>query len=182
MTETVGTGQTEIKLANGKQLSDTVQNMFDQAIAFCARQMDVADPGTVVGLLLADNRTASEYCFYSLARQTAEFLGSVDSQINAAYVVDYDALCEGEDSPSLYQGVPVLHLILRTERKTAALDSLIAALDRALTHHYAHLFDRPQVQHLLDVQVVDEADIAHQTWPGTLLNTLYHRPVQLWQR
>jgi hypothetical protein len=77
---------------------------------------------------------------------------------------------------------PLLHLIAWTQRKTVALNSLAEALDRALVQNYAELIEAPELAHLLDMQVVDDADVKNRVGYGTLFSSLHYRPIQIWER
>jgi hypothetical protein len=83
---------------------------------------------------------------------------------------------------SFNQSVPLVHLIVWTGRKTAALRAFIGVLDRALTQTYADLLGKPQVTSLLDVQVIDDDDVERRAGYGALLGSIHHRPMQIWAR
>ncbi len=105
----------------------------------------------------------------------------MDGEVKAVYLYDYDATsedaCFGEMAVP-----PVLHLIVWAQRKTVALNSLAEALDRALVQNYAELMGAAQLAHLLDVQVVDDADVENRVGYGTLFSSLHYRPIQVWER
>jgi hypothetical protein len=75
-----------------------------------------------------------------------------------------------------------IHLIVHAERKTSALSSLSAALDRAVTHHYSELIGPSSLTGTLDVQVVDSAQIEMRRGTAALLTSLYNPPLQVWRR
>ena len=75
-----------------------------------------------------------------------------------------------------------MHLLVWAQCKTAALRALIAALDRALARAYTDMLGEGCPAGLLDVQVVDDADVGRRSGYGALLSSMYHRPVQVWQR
>jgi hypothetical protein len=153
-----------------------------EAIAFCARKIGVGSREEVIDLLSQNDRPACEYCRYGVAKQVAASLGSMDESVRAIYVLDYDAtpqdLCFGTPN----QGVSLVHLIVWVRRKTAALSSLTVALDRSLARAYADLIGRSHVKSLLDVQVVDDADVEHRTGHGALLGAIHYQPIQIWER
>jgi hypothetical protein len=39
-----------------------------------------------------------------------------------------------------------------------------------------------QLAHLLDVQIVDDADVKNRVGYGAMLSSLHHRPIQVWER
>jgi hypothetical protein len=188
MTETLATKQAEgmgIRLASLPELPDIngiADDIFSDAMAFCARKIGVDRLEAVSDLLRQNDKTACGYCFYGLAKRVAASLGVMDENVRAVYVHDYDATPEDLCFGTLHQGAPLVHLIIWTERKTAALDSLIAALDRALARTYADLLDRPRIKGLLDAQMIDGVDIENRTGHGALLQAVHHRPIQVWER
>jgi hypothetical protein len=58
----------------------------------------------------------------------------------------------------------------------------MGVFDHALVHAYAKLLDRPRLEHLLDVQVVDGADVAKRIGYGAMLSSLHNRPIRVWER
>jgi hypothetical protein len=152
-----------------------------KALEFCAQKMGFDSHQAVVGHLRQGDSTTCSYYHYNLAKQAAEFLGALDENVKAVYICDYDAtpedLCFGEAT----QASPV-HLIVWAQRKTGALNSLVAALDRALVQSYADLIGTCQLTHLLDVQVIDDAGVKNRVGYGALLYSLHHRPIQVWER
>jgi hypothetical protein len=106
----------------------------------------------------------------------------MDERVKAVYVLDYDATPEDLCFGRLNQGTPLVHLIVWTKRKTAALRSLVAALDRALAQAYAELLGGCQIEILLDVQIIDDADVENRTGHGALLQAIHHRPIPIWER
>ncbi len=154
---------------------------LDKALRFCAQKMKLGDPHVAVLLLQQENDAAYGYFYYDLAVHVAEYLGTLDGEVKAVYLYDYDAAsedaCFGEMAVP-----PVLHLIAWANRKTVALSSLAEALDRALVQNYAELMGAAQLAHLLDVQVVDDADVENRVGYGTLFFSLHYRPIQVWER
>lgn len=159
----------------------TAEIALTQALEFCAQKMRLAGHQAVVDHLRKGDSNACQYCHYSIAKQVAESLGALDSNIKAVYIVDYDAtpqdICFSEGTQA-----SLVHLIVWAERKTKALDSLVEALDRALVRRYADVVGTHQLAHLLDVQVVDDGDVKNRVGYGAMLSSLYNRPIQIWKR
>ena len=154
---------------------------LDKALRFCAQKMKLDDHHIAVLLLQQGNDAAYGYFYYDLAVQIAKYLGTLDEEIKAIYLYDYDAT--PEDTCFSETAAPsLLHLIVWTQRKTVALNSLVVALDRALVQNCAELIGMPQLAHLLDVQVVDDADVKNRVGYGTLFSSLHYRPIQVWER
>jgi hypothetical protein len=175
----------DVRVASLPELLDAAsssENVLSEAVAFCARKVGADSLDAAVDLLRQNERTACGYCLYSIAKQLAASLGAVDENVKAVYVLDYDATPEDLCFGTLNQGAPLVHLIVWAERKTAALSSLVAALDRALAQAYTDLVGGPQAETLLDVQMIDDADVENRTGHGVLLQSIHHRPIEIWKR
>ena len=160
----------------------STQIILSEAMQFCAQKIQVDSLDAVVDLLRQNDRAACEYCLYGVAKGVATHLGAMDEHVKAVYVLDYDATPEDLCFGTLNQDTPLVHLIVWTERKTAALRSLVAALDRALAQAYADLFGGHQIKILLDVQMIDDADVENRTGHGALLQAIHYWPIQIWER
>jgi len=186
--ETLATTQTEttdVGLASTLVSSDTAamaEHVLDEAVAFCAIRMGVDGSQVLPVLLDQDDRLACEYFFYGVAKQVAACLGAMDEYVRAVYLLDHDATPEDICFGTLNRGTPLLHLIVWTGRKTAALCSLVAGLDRALVEAYAERLGKPQVKSLLDVQVIDDLEVENRTGYGALIHTIHHCPIPVWER
>lgn len=173
----VGAAVPDWQLPRADSLADAALNT---ALSCCAHKMGVDDEQVVVRLRQGDGATRNRY-HYDLAKQIAETLGKLDESIKAVYVLDYDAtpedlcFCEADADP-------LIHLIVWTQRRTPALNALAAAVDRALVQSYRDLVGAPQMGNLLDVQVVDDADVQQRTGYGALFGSIHHRPITLWER
>jgi hypothetical protein len=174
----VGRSVPELRLPDSESTAAVV---VTQALEFCAQKMGLAGHQAVVDRLQQGDIDACRYCHYSVAKQVAESLGALDGTIKVVYAVDYDAtpedICFSEGSRS-----SLVHLIIWAERKTKALGSLVSALDRALVRRYADVTGMHRLAHLLDVQVVDDSDVANRVGYGAMLASLYNRPIQVWKR
>jgi len=164
-----------------KDVATTARVVLTQAMEYCAQKMQLDSSQAVIDRLREGDGEACGYCHYSVAKQVAESLGALDENIKAAYIYDYDAtpedLCFGEAGRAL-----PIHLIVWAERKTAALNAVVETWDRALAQRYAEMIGGHQPAHLLDVQVVDSADVEKRIGYGALLSSLHHPSLQVWKR
>lgn len=154
---------------------------IDHAVAYCTQKMGLGSQQAVVELLLSQNVVACNYCHYSIARQVSDLLGTLDQNVEAVYAFDYDATPEDLCFVGAGQ-IRLIHLIVRVRRKTNALKSVAEVIDQSLVQSYARLLDKPRLEHLLDVQFVDGADVAKRIGYGAMLSSLYNRPIQVWER
>jgi hypothetical protein len=161
--------------------ASTAEITLAEALEFCAQKLRLADRQAAIEHLRQGNSRACKYCHYSIAKHVAESLGRLDKNVKAVYVMDYDAtpedICFGEKTQ-----ISPIHLIVWAERKTSALGSLVEVLDRAMVQHYTDVIGTCHLAHLLDVQVVDDADVKNRVGYGAMLSSLHLRPIQVWER
>jgi hypothetical protein len=150
------------------------------ALDFCTQKMGL---NTADGALLqvrAGNPEARSYFEYGLSKGLAEHISALDQEVTAVYLYEDEATPEdiifGQAKPSL------IHLIIWAQRKTGALDSLLVALERAVSQRYTEMLELPELTYLLDVQIVDDAEVKARVGYGSLLNSLHLRPLPVWKR
>jgi hypothetical protein len=161
--------------------ASTADIVLNQAMEFCAQKMGLGAAWLAVEQLKEGDGAACSYCRYSMAKQMAGALGSLDEKIRAVYVYEYDATPEDVCFGKAVRTSPI-HLIVWVERKTSALESLAEALDHALAVSYAALVGKSQLSHILDVQMVDDADVENRTGYGALLSSFQNQPLKIWGR
>jgi len=168
-------------LVGPPDVAGTAKVILTQAMEYCAQKMRLGSWQIVINRLMEGDGRACEYCHYSVAKQVAETLGTLDDNIKAIYIHDYDAtpedLCFGEAGRAL-----PIHLLVWAQPKTAALKVLVETWDRALAQGYAEMIGGRQFESVLDVQVLDDADVENRIGHGALLSSLHHRPLQVWKR
>ena len=163
-------------------LNLTAEHAVAEAVEYCAHKMGLDSASEALRAIQRGNRSACAYCLYAIAKQMAESIGTFDETVKAVYTLDYDATPEDLCFGSAAQKSPLLHLVVWTERKTAALDSLAAALDRAVVQVHGSVFGLDERASLLDVQLIDGEDVEGRVGYGALLASIHHPPIQIWQR
>jgi hypothetical protein len=161
--------------------AQAAQAALDNALNYCAEKMNLAGPQSALDQLRLGDDAAFGYFQYALAHTASAYLAGFDDEVKAVYMYDYEATPEDTTFGEI-QPVSPLHLIVLVRRKTEALYSLVAALDRSLAGHYAVQAGLPKASHLLDAQVVDDAEVQRNSGYGAMLNSVYHRPVLVWER
>ena len=153
--------------------------ILNRALACCLDEIPLKNQAALVECLRQGNHTANSRYKHNLAQQMAEHLGMCDDDVKVVYIYDHDI----EDTHWDEEWSPlIVHLIVWAQPKTAALNSLIAALNRALTRCYGDLIgDLPPV-HLLDVQVIDDVEVKNRAGYASLLFSPHFRPLVVWKR
>jgi hypothetical protein len=152
--------------------------MLANALESCARKLGIEREPALEALSRSDSG-ALGYFHYSLTIQLAEYLGALHDDIRAVYLYDDEATAE--DLAFRDVNFPTLaHVIVWAARKTNALDAVIAAASRALADRYAGLAGLPGLRHLLNVQLVDDAEVNRRTGCAGLLDSVHFRPVKVW--
>lgn len=159
--------------------------ILQDALAFADSKSGLQDSGKSRLAIRDGDCAVCEYLRHGVAQAVAKYLGETDEAIKAvyAYQPEYatmsDALVDGQPRRS-----PGINLIAWVNRKTAALSSLLAMLGAAISEEF-QLLGCPKgnaLCGLLDVQLVDDADIVGRSGYGALVDSLYVRPMQVWHR
>ncbi len=164
-------------LADPARAAEAIVN---RAMASCVQEMRLESIAALVRRLRRGNLIALHHYRYGLARQVAEHLGACDDDVKAVYVYEHDLASEELEEDA---GPAVLiHMIVWAHPKTAALNALVAGLNRALTQSYAGRMGAPPMPRLLDVQVVDDPEVQSRAGYAALLFSVRYRPLEVWKR
>lgn len=147
----------------------------------CARALGLHGAPRVTARLAAGDPAAWRQFRRTLAERVAHFLATLDAGIKAVYLYDPDLFEPGIRSGEKERSIPV-HLVVWSRRKTAALLSLAAALDRALTQEAGSQLGLGADEHLLDVQVITDDDVENRVGFAGLLLRLEHQAPLVWSR
>lgn len=161
--------------------SSTAEVVLEEGLAFCAQKAGLEDAQAVAERLKEGDATVGSYCRYGLAKKVGECIGRLDDNVKAVYALDYEATPQ-DSAFGTETETSLIHLIVWAARRTDALDALLSALDRALVQKYGEMIDAPGLTHLLDVQVVDDAEVESRRGYGALLSSIHNRPIQVWER
>lgn len=163
------------------ETAEAAEIAMDNALAFCAYKGNMTGPEAALSVLRMGDPATLGYWRYGMAQQVGAYLGGLDGDVRSVHYGEYDATPEdlafGETRPD-----PLIHLIVWTARKTAALTVLVEALDRALLAECGRQLDQDDLAHLLDVQLVDDDEVRECVGYGALLSSSHHRPICVWQR
>jgi hypothetical protein len=155
--------------------------LLTRALESLAPRLELDGPEAAANCLRQGDPIAWSDFHYDLARQLAGQLGALDEDVKAAYVDEYDVapddLFFGEAARTT-----VIYLIVWVQHKTGALNPLVAALDRALVQSYMELIGSPRLVHLLEVQVIDDADARNPVGYGAWLFSSNFPLTEVWRR
>jgi hypothetical protein len=160
-------------------IDDTVGNVLATVLNDCIERMGMASSETVVENLRQGDKGICRSFRHGLGQEIAKFLGLCDDDVRAVYLYDHDVEAvhmDAEWSPH------IVHLIVWAQPKTAALNSLIVVLNRALTRAYDDLIGDLLPIHLLDVQLVDDLEVKRRAGYAGLLFSPRFQPLEIWKR
>ncbi len=159
----------------------TVQAVVNKALKISADKMGLRDIKLLIARLKAGDPVACSYCHYNIAKELGEVLGSLDDNIRAVYAYDFDDNLTDINCVDNVSSFPLIHMLIRADRNTKALNALTESIDRALVHHQRSLLGLEELQHVLDIQVVDDEDIRNRTGYAALLRSIYRPPIEVWR-
>lgn len=155
------------------------ESLVARTLTTCARQMGLQGEEAVVDRLRRGDAVAHQACQQELAFNVAEYLSSLDHDIQAIY--RYES-ARGGLEPAEAELRPAIHLVVLTGRRTAALISVLAALDRALRQALADYCCWQDAAHVLNVSVIDASDSQTGAGYAALLFPTQRNPVEVWRR
>jgi len=163
-------------------LEEVAETIRDDALAQARKKIGALRRGANLAGLL-ERPDFLDYFKYGLASGVANVLAANDQNVQAVYVYDpaLDAGSEAGEDPPRDVGV---HLLVWVTTPSAALEALIASLDRALA---ASLKDLPapgfrQRESILDVNLLSDDDMRRGVNYAGLLKGLFAPPLPVWRR
>jgi CxxC motif-containing protein (DUF1111 family) len=162
-----------------------VASVMEEAIEFCARKTGLKDREQILDTMRNGDCSVCEYLRYALAKGVAEYLGSMDDTVKAIYIYEPEHATSMDMAiPSRPNLSPGINLIAWVSCKSVALSSVVSSVSSALAEECKQLAC-PKANALcyqLDVEVADDDEVYRRTGYGLLLNSLYVRPIEIWQR
>jgi hypothetical protein len=158
---------------------------MQDAIEFCATKTGLVAGEEVLGAVRGGDCCACDHLHYGLAKAMAEYLGSVDETVKAAYVYEPEyATHVDEPIPDRPRFSPAITMIVWASRKSAALTSVLNMLGTALTEELKGLVCSKSnaLCHTLETHIVDDNEVFGRTGYGALVESLYVPPVKIWGR
>ena len=159
MTEAILTQKGAALALQLPDMTAVAERALTWALELCARRMGLDGPQAAAHHVRQGNAVARMHCCSGIAKQIAESLGASEQNVRAIYAPDYDVLFRDLCSDEEARDESMVRLLVWTRRKTAALDSLVTAWDRALAQACRDKIGSHGQVPLLDVQVIDDTDV-----------------------
>ncbi len=166
-------------------LNRAARGMFKRAVATTATQLGLKKPDKVIEALREGNCQQCEKLRFSLARQVADYLGTVDSDMRAIYF--FDPEYASGDYSSSHAGPSqssAINLIAWTRTKTSTPPQVIQGLHDALQHACTDILC-PNASGLcfsLNVALVNDAEVKSRRGYAAMIDSVNVRPTQVWVR
>ncbi len=161
-----------------------IGTMVENALGFCSQKTGLRGE-EALGAIRKGDCTVCGYLRYGVSKEVGEYLGDIDTSVQAVYVYEpeYSTGVTDPDraEPPLDRGI---NLIVSVDRRSAALTSLVASLEDGFKEARGRLVC-PKANgscHLLDVKVADEEEVASGRGYGALISSIYVRPLRIWVR
>jgi hypothetical protein len=163
-------------------LEDVARTIRDDALTL-VRQKFAAPQRDLDLESLLNRRDFVEYFKHGVASGIAGVLAAHDQRVQAVYIYDPSANPDSELGVALPVDATV-YLLVRVSTPSAALESFIASLDRALAESMKELPSPlyEQRESILDTCVVSEIDVQQRRGYGAMLSSLFAPPLRVWQR
>ncbi|GEM_PF-477200 len=173
----------ELKTSLPRQLDPviTIESVVKKALKTAAGKMGLGNVKDLIALMKKGDCMAFSYYNYNIAKQLGELLGSWDKNVRAVYAHDFDGATAEEDCIENTSSFSLIRMIVWVERKTKAVHALVETVDHAMVHHHRHMLGLVNVERVLDVQVIDDADVKNRTGYAALLKSIYQHPIQVWR-
>ena len=144
----------------------SAERALTRALELCAAKMGLDGPHTAAHHVRQGNAVARMYFCSGMAKQVAESLGASEQNVRAICAPDYDVLFQDLCSRGKARDEWMVRLLVWTRCKTSELDSLVIAWRRALLEVYRDTVGSDDKPPLLDVQIIDDADVEQHFRPG----------------
>ncbi|MFA5078940.1 MAG: hypothetical protein WC541_05585 [Dehalococcoidia bacterium] len=162
-------------------IADLVHSIVNKALKTSTEKMGLRDIKALIQCIKTGDPVACSYCHYNIAKELGEVLGGLDSDVKAVYAYDFDDNLTDINCAEKASPFSPIHMIIWAGRKTKALSALVESIDRALVQHQRRLLDLSSLEHILDIQFIDDEDVRARTGYAALLKSIYQPPIEVWR-
>ena len=169
-----------------KQVSliiETAETVRDNALNLARKKMLPREQDFGLASLL-ERREFVDYFKHALAIEIAQVIAFNDQRVQAVFLFEESTNPDAETEDYLSSIDFTIHLLAFVTAGSAAFESYVASLDRALTEVLNELpsNDLFRRSSFLTVLPVTEKDVAQSRGYATLLSSIYSRPLKIWER
>jgi hypothetical protein len=157
-----------------KILSNIPNDMLEVSLKYCREKLGRAD---IVDLLKKNDSEAIGYFRYRLAEKVGVYLGEASELVKEVFLI-----MDTQDE-ELTITLP-LTLIVRVEKYTAALASVVEALEATILEEYRKILS-PTCDHLLvyvNSCFVEEEDFLRRRGLAVAVGSLHNPATRVWSR
>jgi predicted nucleotidyltransferase len=153
-----------------------IMKVVIEAVRFACQKEHLSEDHFFRSLQAGEENTHSRLR-YALAKGITHYLGSIDDNLESAYVygstMDDNAGCKSD-----------IDLLVKVKSKSGRTRKVLEILDSLLLASYRILLDDDEfgMNCMLDVHMVDEEDIQSRKHYGSLLSSADIVPVKVWSR
>jgi hypothetical protein len=158
----------------------TANSILNIALTNSVDKMHLGNVQAFIDCIKKGDPMACSYCHYYIAKELGRVLGLWDKDIKAVYAYGYDDNTTAEECYEDGSSSSLIHMIIWAGRKTNALKALIESIDRAMVQLHRRLLGLKYIEHVLDIQVIDDEDVKNRTGYAALLKSIYQTPVKVW--
>jgi len=175
----------QLSLAVSQDGASDIARVVDAAMkaagAFCAQKLRLDAGPHFHERLREGHQLAWMYWQHGLTKELAEQIGALDPGVRGVYTYEADATPEDVAFSGRQLSWP-LHLVVHVDRKTAAMASIVSSIERSVRERLDSINGAPRATQVLDIQLVDDAEVGQRTGLGALLSSTTRPPLALWRR
>ncbi len=185
MQQIISVSETEIQVERKRMssLAEAAETIQDNALNLARKKMRPREQDAGLEKLL-DRRDFVDYFKYALAQEVAQVIATFDQHVQAVYLFEETANPDAETEDYLSNVDLTIHLLASVTSTSAALESFVTSIDRALTDVLKELPSDAFAKRtsILNVIPITESDIEEGRGYAVLLSSIFARPLRIWQR
>lgn len=161
---------TVINLLEVEENKTIVQSAMECGLTHAANMLHIKRQD-LAGELREITSRAFDYFIYGFAKNLAATLALNNRNVKEAYVIGLDTAADLDAAEGRAPEYPVI-LLLVVERRTAALEEMVAHLNRTVTKSIADAFGLPEAPAvLLDVHIAEMAEKRERRGLSSFINS-----------
>lgn len=174
--------EVQVDIMQISSIMETAETVRNNALNLARKKLLPREQDAELAKLLERNDFV-DYFKHALAQEVAQVFAAHDRRIQAVYLFEESANPDAETEDYTSYLDLTIHLLALVTSASAALDSFITSLDRALTDVLSELPSNAFARRtsFLDVLSVTESDIEAGRGYAVLLSSIHARPLKIWQ-